>query len=127
MRASLAALAILPALSGCDSGVQWRDKEYEVLWIDTSENRSLVRRVDEGGGIGRVEPEVIAVGSNEHYVVVKQRSLSNDSITYFVVPRQMDNPYLNAEEITEGPFSSSEFEALKVQKGLPEFSAVFGE
>lgn len=60
-------------LSSCDSGVLWRDDPYEVIWIDTSDNRSLNHQISENVSIGRVEAEVIAIGSNKSFVVVKQK------------------------------------------------------
>lgn len=115
------------ALCGCDSGVEWRDREYEVGWIDTSENRSLYRSLEGGAGIGRVAAEVVAVGSNDKYVIAKRKSLGNGTFSYYIVDRKKDQPLLNGSEITEGPFSSSEFDALKQARQLPEFSATFGE
>ena len=128
MRVLAAILLSVTTLSGCDSGIKWTDKEYEVHWIDTSRNRTLARKIDENGSsIGRVQPEVIAIGSNDKYVVAKQRSVNGGEMFYFVVERKKDSPYLNADQITQGHFSRSDFEVLKKQKRLPDFSATFGE
>ena len=114
-------------LCGCDSGVEWRDREYEVGWLDTLDNRSLYRSLGGGSGIGRVSAEVIAVGSDDRYVVAKRRSLDDGSISYFIVDRRKDRPLFNADEITEGPFSVAQFKALKRERDLPDFSAAFGD
>lgn len=127
MRAFALILFSAFALCGCDSGVEWRDQEYEVSWIDTSENRLLYRSLEGGGGIGRVGPEVVAVGSNEKYVVTKQKSLDNGTFSYYIIDRRKDQPMFNGNEITEGPFTSSEFDVLKRERQLPEFSATFGK
>ena len=103
-------------LCGCDSGVEWRDGEYEVSWLDTADNRSLYRSLDEGGGIGRVGAEVIAVGSDDRYIVAKQRSQGDGAVSYFIVDRKKDHAFLNADEITEGPFSAKDSTFLKVRE-----------
>ncbi len=112
-------------LFSCDSGVEWRDKPYEVIWIDTGDNRTLNHEISENASIGRVEAEVIAVGSNDKYVVAKQRPIGGDSISYFYIDRKKDDKYLNGDEITQGPFSEARFFELKNELGLPEFSKEF--
>jgi hypothetical protein len=116
---------VIIALCGCDYGVEWKDKEYEVHWINTSTNRSLVRKIDEGASIGRVQPKVIAIGSNEEYIVAKQKPIGGGAVSYFIVEKKKDNVFLNADEITQGPLSEPEFKALKAQNRLPEFSTNF--
>ena len=127
MRRSALLFLSVTILSGCDYGVEWKDKEYEVHWIDTGNNRTLARKIDENSSIGRVEPEVIAVGSNDEYVVAKQRPVGGGDVYYFVVDKRKDSPYLNANQITQGPLSKSTFDALKKQKRLPDFSVTFEE
>jgi hypothetical protein len=34
-------------LCSCDSGVEWKDHPYEVIWIDTSNNRTLNYEISE--------------------------------------------------------------------------------
>lgn len=112
-------------LCSCDSGVEWKDGPYEVMWIDTGDNRTLNHEISENASIGRVEAEVIAVGSNEKYVVAKQKPIGGGSISYFYIERAKDDKYLNWDEITQGPFSEARFLQLKTELGLPEFSEEF--
>lgn len=112
-------------LCSCDSGVEWKDSPYEVIWIDTGDNRTLNYEISENASIGRVEAEVIAVGSNEKYVVAKQKPIGGGSISYFYIDRAKDDKYLNWDEITQGPFSEARFLQLKAELGLPEFSKEF--
>ena len=112
-------------LCSCDSGVEWKDSPYEVIWIDTGDNRTLNHEISENASIGRVEAEVIAVGSNEKYVVAKQKPIGGGSISYFYIDRAKDDKYLNWDEITQGPFSEARFLLLKAELGLPEFSKEF--
>jgi hypothetical protein len=105
--------------------VEWRDKPYEVIWIDTGDNRTLNHEISENESIGRVEAEVIAVGSNEKYVVAKQRPIDGGSISYYYIEREKDDKFLNGNEITQGPFSEARFLQLKSELGLPEFTKEF--
>ncbi|WP_444895981.1 hypothetical protein [Microbulbifer sp. SSSA005] len=120
-----ALLIITSFLCSCDSGVEWKDRPYEVIWIDTGDNRTLNHEISENASIGRVEAEVIAVGINEKYVVAKQKPIGGGSISYFYIDRAKDDKYLNWDEITQGPFSEARFLQLKTELGLPEFSKEF--
>lgn len=115
----------LVLLCSCDSGVEWRDKPYQVIWIDTGDNRTLNHEITGNASIGRVDAEVVAVGSDDKYVVAKQKPIGGGAISYFYIDREKDGRYLNADEITEGPFSEDQFIQLKAQLGLPEFSKEF--
>lgn len=112
-------------IPGCDYGVQWRDKPYEVIWVDTFGNRALSYDLGGGMSIGRVEAEVIAVGSNDEYVVAKQRDRVTGNISYFYIERSKDDRYYNGNEIIQGPFSESRFSELKLELNLPGFSKEF--
>lgn len=113
-------------LYACDSGVLWSDDPYEVHWVDTSNNVTLARRINGGPDtIGRVEAEVIAVGSNDKFVVAKQKEVGSESISYFYLEKSKDSTYLNLEEITQGPFSETRYLELKSELGLPDFSEEF--
>lgn len=113
-------------LSACDHGVEWSEGDYEVLWIDTSDNRSLARIIGDNAFIGRVDPEVVAVGSNSEYVVAKQKNPDNGEISYFIVDKARDGKYLNMSEITEGPFTEATFLEMSKEKNLPALTVIFG-
>jgi hypothetical protein len=66
---------------------------------------------------------VVAVGSNTSYVVAKR--LSGGQESYYYIDRAKDDLYKNQEEITQRPFSESEFISLKAKLQLPEFSKYF--
>lgn len=61
MKQTLLIFFLVFFLYACDSGVEWKDSPYEVMWIDTRNNRTLNHVIDENASIGRVEAEVIAV------------------------------------------------------------------
>ena len=111
--------------TSCDSGVLWEDHPYEVHWIDIGSNRTLAYSLGNGGSIGRVEPEVIAVGSNDSYVVAKQRSKTTKIVSYFYIDREKDDKYYNRDKITKGPFNQKEFTEISNLLNLPNFSESF--
>lgn len=111
-------------LSGCDSGTEWRDGKYEIIWIDAS-GLSLNLNVGEGGFVERVPPNIVAVGSNSQYIVVKQSNKEFKEIAYFYLEKGKDNMYKNASEITKGPLSEAEFIELSKKLGLPKTTKEF--
>jgi hypothetical protein len=118
-------LLLVLVLSACDYGVQWEDKPYQVIWIDADYNRTLVYAFEDGESVGRVQAEVIAVGSNEKYIIAKQRDLNDKTISIFYLERSKDSMYMNSNQVTQGPFTEQEFEKLKSELNLPEFLKEF--
>jgi hypothetical protein len=113
------------ALSACDSGTEWSSPPYEVAWIDIDSNRSLYLSLEDGGLLGRVEPEVIAIGNNDQYVVAKQLPPGSKSALFYYIKKSDDGAKFNGSEITKGPFTEQVFEALSQELKLPEFSHEF--
>ncbi|WP_040392317.1 hypothetical protein [Cellvibrio sp. BR] len=111
-------------LSGCDSGTEWRDEKYEIIWIDTL-GLSLNLNVGASGFVERVPPNVVAVGSNSQYIVVKQSNKASKEIAYFYLEKGKDNTYKNANEITKGPLGEAEFIELSRKLGLPKITKEF--
>jgi len=111
-------------LSACDSGTEWRDGNYEIIWIDTP-GLSLNLNVGEGGFVERVSPNVVAVGTNSQYIVVKQSNKESKESAYFYLEKSKDNIYKNASEITKGPLSEAEFIELSGKLGLPKITKEF--
>ena len=102
----------------------WDDGEYEVYYINGDVVLGL--KIDNSGTYhGRVDHKVIAVGSNDKYVVAKRLEPDNGTISYFYIAREKDNKYLNPDEITQGPFTELQFSELSKKLDLPEFSKEF--
>ena len=121
-------LALVVFLWGCvfDSGEKWRDGPYSVLWIDTADNRTLNYDVGNGGSVGRVEKTVMAVGSNDAYVVAQQQPGTDASIiSYYIIDRLKDHKYADSQEFVIGPLSEGEYESKKVLLKLPKFTKRF--
>lgn len=100
----------------------WEDEKYAVYIID-GQARLGIKVDDEDIYIGRLEPEVVAVGSNDKFVVAQRRF--RGGLLYFFIEKAIDHAYLNADEIIEVGYSKEDFEVLKKQYNFPEFSAYF--
>lgn len=118
-------LSLTVPLTGClfDSGTLWQDDQYYVSWIDIGENRSVYYRLENGSGIGRIDPTILAVGSNEFFLVAKRFNGLN--VGYYYIEKSKDGPYRNPSEVTKGPFTEKEFAALREEFELPLFEKNF--
>ena len=112
--------------SGCDSGTKWKSGPYEVYWIDLPSDLTLGLSIGDGNAIGRVMPQVFAVGENDQWIVAARFPRGDRSKReYFYIEKAMDHSYLNADEIVKGPFTKAEFDSLKAKLSLPEFAVSF--
>lgn len=111
-------------ITACDSGVLWKDSPYEVYWVDTTDNQSLGYSLGDGGIIQRVD-KVIAIGSNEKYIVAKQRSINQQKILYYYLEKAKDKKFYDASDVVKGPFSIEQFKREKQYLGLPDFTHTF--
>lgn len=109
-------------LVGCDSGVLWEDKPYQVLWIDITTNRTLNYDLGDGGSITRIKAKIIAVGSDDHYIVAKQKEPDTDAVAYYYIEKATDSKFANG---ASGPYGEVQFRQLKNKLGLPEFTKTF--
>lgn len=125
MKSIILIAVIISLLSACDSGTLWKDGNYIVVWLDTHDNRTLGYDLGNGSSIGRVGAEVIAVGSNELYVIAKQRNPNSSKESYFYIEKSKDYEYSNQDEITKGPFTEAEFRSLNKKFSFPPFSKEF--
>ena len=113
-------------VSSCDSGTKWESGDYEVYWIDVSSDLTLGRKLPDGNAIGRVGPQVFAVGADDRWVVAARYPDGDKSNPeYFYFAKSADGPYKNGNEVALGPFTAKEFEELKKKHGLPEWSRSF--
>lgn len=120
-------LVLATLLSGCfawfDSGVEWRDGLFAVIWVDTYESMSLGYEGGRGCYATVIGPEVFAVGSNSRYIVAKQHPNGNKSITnYFIVDKSQDCHLRRAPNTVLGPLPEAAFLAKSAELKLPEFS-----
>jgi hypothetical protein len=127
-RTNALALMVVSFLSGCglfDSGVEWRDGPYELLWLDFSEQTSLNYDLGKhGSSIGVVDSTVFAVGSNDRYIIVKQHLQGNKAVTnYFIVDKREVVPTDPIRAVL-GPLTQAEFTVQARSLHLPQFTTV---
>lgn len=123
MKLALVIICIVFLLYRCDANL-WEDGDYAVYHID---GRAILGiKIDEDGTFhGRVDAEIIAVGVNEKFVIVKQRTKRDDPISYYYIDKKLDDMYLNSDEITQGPYSEKRYNELSQKLEFPEFSKEF--
>ena len=129
-------LLLCLSISACSI---WEDVPYEVIstdgYVRLVKNLNFdgpIGKVKSGGSIGLVSGNIIAVGSNEKYVVAKRKQeksfamidkepLTND-VMYYYIDRKKDDTGGHLDEIVNGPFTLAEFTKLKNSLELPEFT-----
>lgn len=113
-------------LTACDSGTKWKSGNYEVYWIDVSSDLTLGLDIGDGMAIGRVMPQVYAVGENDTWIVAARHPKGDNSTSeFFYFSKAEDHPHKNAEEIVHGPFTEVEFAKIKADLTLPDWSKRF--
>lgn len=121
-----ALIGLCTASTGCgffDSGIEWRDGPYILIWIDTPSSTTLSYDLEGGASVGRIDETVFSVGRNERYIVAKQHPGGDKSVTnYFFIEKAKDQPYADPHDVVVGPLSKMEFRAKAKELGLPEFS-----
>jgi hypothetical protein len=122
------AFMVVCSLSGCglfDSGVEWRDGPYELLWIDLPSQLSLNYDLGrDGGSIGLVEWTVFSVGSNDRYIVVKQHPNGNKAVTRYIIVDKSEALQTDPVRGVLGPLTQAEFGAKARSIKLPQFTKV---
>ena len=86
---------------------------------------------DTGGGsaIGLVGPTVFAVGSDDHFIVVKrhpnegaEQKFDRLITEYFVVTRTNSGSWHEAQAGVKGPLTKQAFDELRISLKLPDFT-----
>ena len=94
----------------------WKDGEYT---IDTHpaipSSKSLYIDVPTGGKIGR-KNYVTKIGSDDNYIIIESKS--DMELEYWILDKKKDNPYYNANEIVEGPYTKLEFQNKKREREI---------
>ena len=106
-----------------DSGIEWRDGPYIVIWIDVPSSTTLSYELEGGTSVGRIDETVFSVGRNERYIVAKQHPGNDKSVTnYFFIEKAKDQPYADPHDVVAGRLSEMEFRAKAKELGLPKFT-----
>jgi hypothetical protein len=122
------AFMVVCSLSGCglfDSGVEWRDGPYELLWIDLPYQLSLDYDLGrDGSSIGLVHWTVFSVGSNDRYIVVKQHPNGNKAVTSYFIVDKSEALQTDPVRAVLGPLTQAEFSAQARSIKLPKFTKI---
>lgn len=122
MKRLLTALAAIHLVS-CDPSVEWQSGDYEIYTIDASNDQTLGLKIKDGGRIGRVAPQVFAVGEDKKWIVAGRYPDGDKTRKeFFYFAKAKDHPHKNADEIVLGPFNEADFSALKSELKLPDWS-----
>lgn len=123
---SIYTASFLLILVGCDSGTRWQSGDYEVYWIDISEDLTLGLNLGGGSSIGRVMPRVIALGEDKRWIVAARHPDGDMKRTeYYYFAKAEDHPHKNADEVVKGPFTEHEFNLKSKELGLPPLTIRF--
>lgn len=101
-----------------DSGTEWKDGPYALLWIDIPADVTLSYSNNQRAWSPLVEKQVFAVGSDSRYIVAKQHPDGDRSKTNFYVVDRSRGEFHSVR----GPMSEVEFTKITVQLGLPPFT-----
>ncbi|GAB6197323.1 hypothetical protein PAGU2595_026500 [Lysobacter xanthus] len=120
-------LSAAVALAGCglfDSGIEWEDGPFVVIWIDLFEQAHLAHRIDKTTSSSVTEPCVTAVGSNAA-VVVAERIPPGSRVSEFYVVYKSRFEWSKPESAwMTGPLSAPAYAALKAREPMPELNVV---
>lgn len=127
MRRSIPIIAIAALfVIGCDSGSKWKSGKYKVYWIDLSSDLTLGLDLGNGSSIGRVMPQVFAVGEDDSWIVAARYPNGDKSKKeFFYFSKAADHPHRNADEIVLGPYTEDEFKSHKARLLLPDWDKHF--
>jgi len=113
-------LSILTVLTGCFDlfhRTYWSDGQYTVEDDAGNVYKTLYLNFPEGG-IGRVK-QVSKIGSDKKYIIIEsfESNISNE-MQYWILNKEEDNKYYNADEIVEGPMDYITFKHRKEKLGI---------
>lgn len=114
-------------LNSCSSDSLWESGRYHIYYIDGIDKRYLGYALDGGGSYIRIVGKlVVAVGSNDKYIIIKQLySRSPEIIRYYIVYREKDNTVASPHELVSKALTLKEFKNKKSLLGLPDFTKEF--
>ncbi len=97
---------------------------YRLVAVDDSSQISVCYTLNEEGDcIDRIPKTVFSIGWNDRFIVAKQYSSDNKSVTnYFILDMMRDNLFADPEMSVMGPLSVTEFKEKTLLLGLPAFT-----
>lgn len=82
---------------------------YYVAKTDIEEDRSLYFKLENGDGIGRIEPRVVSVGWDDKYIIAKQQIKGKKELIYYILEIEKDHAYADPKESVIGPLSEPDY------------------
>ena len=116
----LVLLAVFAVSCGRRAEVNWRDGNFKVYALDMDSSATELGYNHHPGTLGLVKEQVIAAGSTAQWVFVERLERASGRTEYYVVPKE--GMPENHSGTVEGPFSETQFRALKAARQLPEFT-----
>jgi hypothetical protein len=122
-----ALLAALVACSGCFAGLDPIDEHlvgpYRLLAIESRDNLAIVYDDEDPGVFFKIRPVVVDVGWDSRYIVAicRPQGEPGGPLSYYYLDIAKDTLPGGRNAVT-GPLTLEEFEAAKVELGLPEFT-----
>ena len=94
-----------------------------LLWIDEPDEVTLSYDWGSGASEPLVQSQVFAVGADAKFIVVKQHPRGVKTTTnFYVIPRRQYEGRRTSHPPILGPMTSSEFNKMSAEIGLPGFS-----
>jgi len=118
-------LGLVLGCGPCDYRMRWSDGDFLVYEIDTADARRLGYAVDAYGSRGMVGPTVVAVGSDERWIVVETVDRDSGGRGFYVVDKQVEARFSN--EGVAGPYEREAFLRRVEAEGLPDFEVRYRE
>lgn len=82
---------------------------YCVEAIDVKDDTSLYYVLEDGDGIGRIEPRVISVGWDTKHIIAKRVVKARTPPLFYIVEVEKDHVYADPKDVVIGPLSEEEF------------------
>ena len=96
---------------------------YRLVAVDIDENMGVCYGLASGDCIGRIPETVFSVGANAQFIVAKQHSAHDRSVTnYFILVIADDSELADPGKSVIGPMSEAAYTVKAQSLGLPEFT-----
>jgi hypothetical protein len=82
---------------------------YCVEAIDTKDDTSLYYVLENGDGVGRIEPRVVSVGWDTKHIIAKRIVKARTDPLFYIVEIEKDHALADPEDVVTGPLSEEEF------------------
>ncbi len=105
-------LTVILLVGGCSP---WHDGSYEIYWVDGQ--KRLGFHVGDGVYIRRVDAPR-AIKTNSDFISVY--ACPEQQCVFYYIDRAKDHKFADSDEFVFGPFSQTQFAALRQKLPLPE-------